>query len=181
MSIKGGIRKTSTGNYLAGSKMTVSCESAYTFYGYPEYFCHWNGTWLPTNNKPLSEFNDWPVCERNFFQIIKINSIKVFNYNIDLDYHIFGIKWSAVAIGSFIVLLFVGSFIYYCIFQTDMCKSAKGDDPNQKSYSKVTVINNLNADMVNNQDLDEDEDDYDLDENENEEVYEINDETDDYR
>ena len=64
MSIKGGIRKTSTGNYLAGSRMTVSCESGYVFYGYPEYVCNWNGTWLPTNNVPLSKFKDWPGCER---------------------------------------------------------------------------------------------------------------------
>ena len=55
------------------------------------------------------------------------------------------------------------------------------DDQNQKSYSKVTVINNLNDDMVNNQDLDEEEDDYDLDENENEEEYELENQTDDYR
>ena len=33
MPIKGGVRKTTTGNYLAGSRMTVSCQSGYTFYG----------------------------------------------------------------------------------------------------------------------------------------------------
>lgn len=64
MSIKGGIRKTSTGNYLAGSRMTVSCESGYVFFGYPDYICHWNGSWLPTNNVPLHKFKDWPGCER---------------------------------------------------------------------------------------------------------------------
>lgn len=62
--IKGGIRRTTTGNYLAGSRMTVTCESGYTFYGWSEYICNPNGTWLPTNNVPLSRFRDWPVCER---------------------------------------------------------------------------------------------------------------------
>ncbi len=66
MSIKGGIRKTNTGNYLAGSRMTVSCESRYTFYGHSDYICNWNGSWLPTNGVPLGKFKDWPVCERNF-------------------------------------------------------------------------------------------------------------------
>ena len=66
MSIKGGIRRTTTGNYLAGSRMTVSCETGYTFYGHPEYTCNSNGTWLPTNNVPLHLFNDYPVCERKF-------------------------------------------------------------------------------------------------------------------
>jgi hypothetical protein len=62
--LKGGIRKTTTGNYLAGSRMTVSCEKSYTFYGWPEYICNPNGTWLPTNNVPLHKFRSWPECER---------------------------------------------------------------------------------------------------------------------
>ena len=64
MSIKGGIRKTNTGNYLAGSRMTVSCDSKYTFYGHSDYICNWNGSWLPTNGVPLGKFKDWPTCER---------------------------------------------------------------------------------------------------------------------
>jgi hypothetical protein len=66
MAIKGGIRRTTTGNYLAGSRMTVTCERPYTFKGYPEFICHWNGSWLPANGVPLSKFKDWPECERNF-------------------------------------------------------------------------------------------------------------------
>ncbi len=62
--LKGGIRRTTTGNYLAGSRMTISCQKGYTFYGYPEYICHENGTWLPANGVPLNKFKDWPVCER---------------------------------------------------------------------------------------------------------------------
>jgi hypothetical protein len=46
--------------------MTVTCENGYVFYGHPEYVCNWNGSWLPTNNVPLSEFKDWPGCERIF-------------------------------------------------------------------------------------------------------------------
>jgi hypothetical protein len=65
--IKGGVRRTTTGNYLAGSRMTVTCESGYTFYGWSEYICNPNGTWLPTNNVPLSRFRDWPICERKIF------------------------------------------------------------------------------------------------------------------
>lgn len=72
MKLKGGIRKTTTGNYLAGSRMTVSCQKPYTFYGYPEYICHQNGTWLPTNNVPLTQFKDWPICERKKVQILII-------------------------------------------------------------------------------------------------------------
>ena len=34
-----------------------------------------------------------------------------------LDKHIFGIKWSSVAIGSFIGLLFILTLIYHCAFQ----------------------------------------------------------------
>ena len=62
--LKAGIRKTDTGNYLAGSKMTVSCAKYYTFYGNPSYICHPNGTWLPANGVPLHKFKDWPFCER---------------------------------------------------------------------------------------------------------------------
>ena len=76
MAIRGGIRRTSTGNYLAGSRMTVSCESGYTFYGYSDYVCHPNGTWLPANNVPLHQFNDWPGCER--ILIIKFNFNQIF-------------------------------------------------------------------------------------------------------
>jgi hypothetical protein len=64
--LKGGVRRTTTGNYLAGARMTVSCEKGYTFYGYPDYICNWNGTWLPANNVPLYKFKDWPICEREF-------------------------------------------------------------------------------------------------------------------
>lgn len=79
--IKGGIRKTNTGNYLAGSRMTVSCERPYKFRGYSEYICHWNGTWLPANNVPLHKFNDWPTCERKFTIInIFILIFKKINY-----------------------------------------------------------------------------------------------------
>ena len=112
MSIKGGIRKTSTGNYLAGSKMTVSCEDGYLFYGYPEYICDWNGTWLPTNNVPLSKFHDWPGCERIIMnqsnrifinhQLIYIKIIYRFSHywnkmviNQHFDYFSFVIYWSS--------------------------------------------------------------------------------------
>jgi hypothetical protein len=88
MSIKGGIRKTSTGNYLAGSRMTVSCESGYVFYGYPEYVCNWNGTWLPTNNVPLSKFNDWPGCER-----IKNKYLFIFFFAYYIIFHLFNMKY----------------------------------------------------------------------------------------
>lgn len=64
MSIRGGIRRTNTGNYLAGSRMTVSCEKGYRFFGHPDYVCHENGTWLPSNNVPLHKFKDWAGCER---------------------------------------------------------------------------------------------------------------------
>lgn len=74
--LKGGVRKTNTGNYLAGSKMTVSCQKGYTFYGYPDYICHPNGTWLPANNVPLHKFKDWPFCERN----LKIIYLKLISY-----------------------------------------------------------------------------------------------------
>lgn len=72
LSIKGAIRRTNTGNYLSGSRMTVSCQPGYTFFGYPEYICNWNGSWLPANGKPLDKFRDWPICEREYF--------KYFNY-----------------------------------------------------------------------------------------------------
>ena len=65
ISIKGGIRKTSTGNYLVGSRMSISCERPFTVRGHPDYI--WNGSWLPSNGVPLSKFKDWPQCERNFF------------------------------------------------------------------------------------------------------------------
>lgn len=64
MSIKGGIRKTDTGNYLAGSRMTITCAKYYTFGGYGSFVCHPNGTWLPANGVPLHKFNNWPYCER---------------------------------------------------------------------------------------------------------------------
>jgi hypothetical protein len=66
LAFKGGVRRTTTGNYLAGSRMTVSCEQGYVFFGHPEYICHPNGTWLPSNNVPLHRFKDWPTCERMF-------------------------------------------------------------------------------------------------------------------
>lgn len=62
--LKGGIRKTDTGNYLTGSVMKISCESGYMLFGFDEFKCNWNGTWLPTNNKWLEKFRDWPYCER---------------------------------------------------------------------------------------------------------------------
>ena len=68
------MRKKSTGNYLAGSRMTVSCEDDYLFYGYPEYICNWNGTWRSNNNVPLSKFKDWPGCESIIINLINLNS-----------------------------------------------------------------------------------------------------------
>ena len=62
--LRGGIRKTSTGNYLAGTYMDVSCERGYTLFGWNRFYCNWNGTWLPTNNMWLEQFRDWPYCER---------------------------------------------------------------------------------------------------------------------
>lgn len=53
--------------------MTVSCERPYTFRGYSDFICHWNGTWLPANNVPLHEFNDWPRCERKYFNVNLFN------------------------------------------------------------------------------------------------------------
>ena len=62
--LKGGIRTLSKGNYLAGSVMKISCQSGYTLFGYPEFYCNWNGTWLPTNGQWIDRFRDWPYCER---------------------------------------------------------------------------------------------------------------------
>ncbi len=118
--IKGGIRTTSTGNYLAGSRMTVTCESSYTFYGWPDYICNNNGTWLPTNNVPLSKFRAWPVCERNLKKLVKSTyfmNILSFHFSFYLDRHITAIKWSSVGISCLVVLLFIAALVYYLVFQ----------------------------------------------------------------
>jgi hypothetical protein len=62
--LKGGIRTTTTGNYLTGSVMKISCQRGYMLFGWPEFKCHWNGTWLPTNGQWIAKFRDWPYCER---------------------------------------------------------------------------------------------------------------------
>jgi len=62
--LKGGIRTTDTGNYLSGSLMKIRCEPGYMLFGHDEFKCNWNGTWLPTNDKWLEQFRDWPYCER---------------------------------------------------------------------------------------------------------------------
>ena len=43
--MKGGIRKTTKGNYLVGSVMTLTCEKGYSLFGWNEFYCNWNGTW----------------------------------------------------------------------------------------------------------------------------------------
>ncbi len=63
--VKGGIRTLSKGNYLAGSVMKLTCEPGYIQFGWNEFYCNWNGTWLPTNNQWIEKFRDWPYCERN--------------------------------------------------------------------------------------------------------------------
>lgn len=68
--LKGGIRKTSTGNYLSGTYMDISCQPGYTLFGWHRFYCNWNATWLPTNNMWLEQFRDWPYCERNFTKMI---------------------------------------------------------------------------------------------------------------
>ena len=81
LSIRGAVRRTNTGNYLAGSRMTVSCERGYTFYGYPDYICHTNGSWLPANGKPLDKFKSWPVCERMpLYYLLNNNNNKTYKY-----------------------------------------------------------------------------------------------------
>lgn len=67
--LKGGVRTLSKGNYLSGSVMKISCERGYTQFGWNEFYCNWNGTWLPTNNQWIEEFRDWPYCERKLNQI----------------------------------------------------------------------------------------------------------------
>lgn len=62
--MKGGIRTLSKGNYLAGSVMKLSCDKGYTLFGWNEFYCNWNGTWLPTNGQWIAQFRDWPYCER---------------------------------------------------------------------------------------------------------------------
>lgn len=62
--MKGGIRHLSKGNYLAGSVMKLTCEKGYTQFGWNEFYCNWNGTWLPTNGQWIAQFRDWPYCER---------------------------------------------------------------------------------------------------------------------
>ena len=64
--MKGGIRNTSNNNYLAGSVMTLRCGKGYTLFGWNEYYCNWNATWLPTNGQWIEEFRDWPYCERKY-------------------------------------------------------------------------------------------------------------------
>ena len=63
--MKGGIRHLSKGNYLSGSVMKLSCDKGYTLFGWDEFYCNWNGTWLPTNGQWIAQFRDWPYCERN--------------------------------------------------------------------------------------------------------------------
>lgn len=64
--MQGGVRTTSTGNYLTGSRMKLSCKRGYILFGWSEFVCNWNGTWLPTNGQWLAQFRDWPYCEREF-------------------------------------------------------------------------------------------------------------------
>jgi len=64
--MRGGIRTTSKGNYLVGSVMKLSCERGYTLFGWDEFYCNWNATWLPTNGQWIEEFRDWPYCERKY-------------------------------------------------------------------------------------------------------------------
>jgi hypothetical protein len=63
--MKGGIRSTTKGNYLVGSVMKLKCDKGYTLFGWDEYYCNWNATWLPTNGQWIERFRDWPYCERN--------------------------------------------------------------------------------------------------------------------
>ncbi len=71
--IKGGIRTTNRGNYLSGSTMKISCKAGYTLFGWDEFYCNWNATWLPTNNQWIEQFRDWPYCERNYFLQLEKN------------------------------------------------------------------------------------------------------------
>ena len=75
--MRGGIRTTSKGNYLVGSVMKLSCEKGYTLFGWDEFYCNWNATWLPTNGQWIEEFRDWPYCERKVFFFF-FKSIKLF-------------------------------------------------------------------------------------------------------
>lgn len=44
--------------------MKISCERGYTLFGWNEFYCNWNATWLPTNGQWIDEFRAWPYCER---------------------------------------------------------------------------------------------------------------------
>jgi hypothetical protein len=90
--VKGGIRTLSNGNYLTGSVMKLSCQKGYTQFGWNEFYCNWNGTWLPTNNQWIDRFRDWPYCEH---------------------YHITAIRWTAVGISILWVLCLAAGFIYH--------------------------------------------------------------------
>lgn len=113
--LKGGIRKTDTGNYLTGSVMKISCESGYMLFGFDEFKCNWNGTWLPTNNKWLEKFRDWPYCEREWFvsfNLTKTASLIKSRY-IWIDYHITAIRWTAIGISSLLSLGIAIATVYF--------------------------------------------------------------------
>jgi hypothetical protein len=94
--MQGGIRNTTTGNYLSGAVLTLNCESGYTLYGWNEFYCNWNGTWLPTNDQWIEQFRDWPYCEH---------------------YHITAIRFTAIGIGSLLLLSLFVSVIYVFFFK----------------------------------------------------------------
>ncbi|KAI3389375.1 hypothetical protein SNEBB_001005 [Seison nebaliae] len=92
MMIRGAIRQTNS--YLAGQTMRVSCKRGYTLLGWPQYYCNWNASWLPTNNQWLAKFRDWPRCEH---------------------YHVTAIKWTGISVGILYVIAAIcaGAFTIY--------------------------------------------------------------------
>lgn len=113
--LKGGKRNLSNGNYLAGSVMRISCDKGYTLFGYPEFFCNWNGTWLPTNGQWIDRFRNWPYCERiSFFFLFSFYLVPIINYfdMFYIDYHITAIRWTSVGISIAWTVLLAAAFIY---------------------------------------------------------------------
>ena len=53
--------------------MKISCQSGYTLFGWDEFYCNWNATWLPTNNQLIEQFRDWPYCERMKIYLFNLN------------------------------------------------------------------------------------------------------------
>ena len=116
--LKGGIRNLSNGNYLAGSVMRISCDKGYTLFGYPEFFCDRNGTWLPTNGQSIDRFRNWPYCERIrhsfLFTLFSYSYYKQF-IMFYIDYHITATRWTSVGIIIACTVLVTAPF-YFALF-----------------------------------------------------------------